>query len=299
MQTDPCIVCQLPNQPTRRGTGAQAYICDCERCGSYEWPVQSSPSGRAARLVKMAGYIRDQNDAGIVPILTPDVIRRVEQSSIPRMRDRANRALTHLARESIAGRARTTLNPELLARAYCADEAELKRLHDLLQSEGLLEQQPGGKIVLTPKGHLAAEDLNFANPKSQQGFVAMSFDSQLDSAWTDGFREGILAAGYRPMRIDTKEYVNGISDEIMAEIQRSRFVVADYTLLNNGVYFEAGFAVGRGIPVIPTCRSDYLGRLHFDIRHINTLKWETPAELAKDLAKRISGVLGDGPLRLA
>ena len=96
-------------------------------------------------------------------------------------------------------------------------------------------------------------------------------------------------------RIDAKEHINGISDEILAEIRRSRFLVADYTLTNNGVYFEAGVAVGLGIPVIGTCRADHLDKLHFDIKHINTLKWETPAQLARDLTKRISGVIGNGP----
>jgi hypothetical protein len=42
----------------------------------------------------------------------------------------------------------------------------------------------------------------------------------------------------------------------MAEIRRSRFVVADYTGQRNGVYFEAGFGLGLGLVVIPTCRAD-------------------------------------------
>jgi hypothetical protein len=57
----------------------------------------------------------------------------------------------------------------------------------------------------------------------------MSFDLGLVAAWTNGFEPAIRAAGYNPLRIDAKEYVGGISDEIMAEIRRSRFVVPDYT----------------------------------------------------------------------
>jgi nucleoside 2-deoxyribosyltransferase len=74
-------------------------------------------------------------------------------------------------------------------------------------------------------------------------------------------------------------------------------LVADYTNVNNGVYFEAGFAVGLGIPVIGTCRSNHFDKIHFDIKHINTIKWVSPAQLASDLAKRIAAVIGDGPLR--
>jgi len=78
----------------------------------------------------------------------------------------------------------------------------------------------------------------------------------------------------------------------MAEIRRSRFVVADYTGQRNGVYFEAGFGLGLGLVVIPT---DEVDNLHFDIKHLNTLPWNTPAELANDLTQRIRSVIGGGP----
>jgi hypothetical protein len=38
----------------------------------------------------------------------------------------------------------------------------------------------------------------------------MWFDPDLDTAWKDGFQKGISAAGYKPMRIDTKEHANKI-----------------------------------------------------------------------------------------
>jgi hypothetical protein len=81
----------------------------------------------------------------------------------------------------------------------------------------------------------------------------------------------------------------------MAEIRRSRFVVADYTGQVNGVYFEAGFALGFGLTVFPTCRADEVSKLHFDIKHLNTLLWNTPAELADGLNRRIRAVIGAGP----
>jgi hypothetical protein len=41
-------------------------------------------------------------------------------------------------------------------------------------------------------------------------------------------------------------------------------LVADFTGQRGGVYWEAGFAQGLGIPVIRTCKSDELWKLHFD-----------------------------------
>jgi hypothetical protein len=71
--------------------------------------------------------------------------------------------------------------------------------------------------------------------------------------------------------------------------------VADYTEQLNGVYFEAGFALGLGLLVIPTCRQNQIGKLHFDIRHPNTLPWKTPEDLSANLSKRILAVVGVGP----
>jgi hypothetical protein len=53
-------------------------------------------------------------------------------------------------------------------------------------------------------------------------------------------QKGISDAGFEPLRINMKEHVNKICDEIIAEIRRSRFVVADYTGQRGGVYYEAG-----------------------------------------------------------
>jgi hypothetical protein len=124
----------------------------------------------------------------------------------------------------------------------------------------------------------------------------MWFDESLQDAWTSGFYEGIRTAGYQPVRVDKADYVGGVADEIMAKIRRARFFVADYKGQRNGVYFEAGFALGLGLIVIPTCRADEIpDKLHFDIKHLNILPWTSPAELAEGLNSPIRAVIGVGP----
>ena len=78
----------------------------------------------------------------------------------------------------------------------------------------------------------------------------MWFDDSTLDAWEKGLKKGISDAGYAPLRISMKEHVNKICDEIISEIKRSRFIVADYTGHRGGVYYEAGFAAGLGLPVI-------------------------------------------------
>jgi hypothetical protein len=49
----------------------------------------------------------------------------------------------------------------------------------------------------------------------------MWFDDTLNDAWLNGFHSGISAAGFRPVRIDAKDYVGGFSDEIMRRLAAS------------------------------------------------------------------------------
>lgn len=258
------------------------------------------PNGRESRQVRMSGFVREQNTAGIMPVFTRDLVRTVEHMTMPGFTDRAMRALAAMVQDrGIEVSYRPMDFPQVLsiqAVSYSVDAEELEFLTRLLDSKGLVARSGSGILIVTPAGFLAVEELAQPRSVSAQGFVAMWFDGSMNDAYTLGFDQGIRNAGYKPLRIDNKEHAGPISDAILTEIRRSRFVVADYTGTNNGVYFEAGFAMGLGIPVIPTCRADWLDKLHFDIRHINTLKWETPEHLAVSLAKRLSAVLGDGPL---
>jgi len=163
-------------------------------------------------------------------------------------------------------------------------------------------------IIFKPEGYRHLGALRKSRHESSQAFVAMWFDSSMDNAWKNGFEKGIEDAGYKPLRIDRKEHNNKIDDEIIAEIRRSRFLVADFTFKpenphtealyepRGGVYYEAGFAYGLNIPVIYTCRKDMIGNVHFDTRQFNHITWKTPEDLRKQLKDRISATIGDGPL---
>jgi len=219
---------------------------------------------------------------------------------VPRYRERATRALNIVARkfgnlDGVTAYGQAIGDPEFQAVTYSANSGEAQSLLHILIADGSITDVQKLAFRLTARGMLAAEEMAYAKPASTQGFVAMSFADDLNDAWTNGFDPGIRSAGYVPFRIDAKDYVGGISDEIMSEIRRSRFVVADYTGQVNGVYFEAGFALGLGLIVIPTCRRNDVGKLHFDIKHLNTLLWASPKELADGLAKRIRAVVGGGP----
>ena len=127
----------------------------------------------------------------------------------------------------------------------------------------------------------------------------MWFDDAMVDYRNQGIVPAIERAGFKAFTIDRKEHVNKIEDEVIAEIRRSRFVVADFTHGPDGargsVYYEAGFAHGLGLDVIFTCRADCLEGLHFDTSHYNHIVWTTPEDLREQLGARILAVIGEGP----
>ncbi len=165
------------------------------------------------------------------------------------------------------------------------DHVEVEGLLRFAEELGLLRPN---SLVLTIEGWQRAEALRRNPIESRRVFVAMSFDQSLNDAWTIGVAPGIERSGYYSAhRVDTEQHNDKIDDRIIAEIRRSAMVVADFTHHRGGVYFEAGFALGLGRPVIWTCRKDQIGGAHFDTRQYNHITWEDERELADALDLRI------------
>jgi nucleoside 2-deoxyribosyltransferase len=143
--------------------------------------------------------------------------------------------------------------------------------------------------TITPAGW---ERLGSHGKASRTAFVAMSFDARLNSAFSDGIEPAIREAGYDPLRVDRVHHNEKICDRIVAEIRRARFMVADVTMQKQGVYFEAGFAMALGLPVIWSCHRDDLTNVHFDTRQYNHIVWEAPADLKQQLLDRIEATIG-------
>lgn len=293
--------CPICGVPAHKGGDMENVIVDCPKCGDYEVDMKIGLIGRNENnaQVRISGWIREQNEAGIIPKIVPDIQRRIGQMSIPNINERSARLLRTFAAKF--GDMDSWYQPidvandfEIMATSYSTDWSQTMELIKVLIFEGKILNR-NTLIQLNVPGLLAVEAMKRRQNNSARGFVAMDFAPQMNEAWTNGFDAGIRAAGFAPIRIDAKDFVGGITDEIMSEIRQARFVIADYTGAKAGVYFEAGFALGLGVTVIPTCRADEIGKLHFDIRHLNTLVWNDPADLAERLAKRIRAVLGPGP----
>ena len=259
-----------------------------------------------AEKARLTTWLIDQRMQGINrPRVTAEVVEYTRNKKPLPVHERAERLLRYMVGqvEALDDYIDIGANGGFAACAWSESTSfrEVRYLFAYLINRGWIEQYralgvSAGNVTVEGYSYIAERAINV---DSSQAFVAMWFDDEMDDAYEQGIRKGIEVAGYAPMRIDRKPDVNKIDDEIIAEIRRSRFLVADFTHgkdgARGGVYFEAGFAYGLGLDVIYSCRKDMVDQLHFDTRQYYHIVWETPEELRDSLAQRIEALIGAGP----
>lgn len=172
--------------------------------------------------------------------------------------------------------------------AYAKGPEEFSYFVGLAKDLGYLEADRGGSgYRLGIEGWKRLAELRKDKSDSDRAFVAMWFDSTMEDPWKSGIEPALVSAGYKPVRIDLVDHNEKICDRIIAEIRKSSLVVADFTGQRGGVYFEAGFAMGLGIPVIWLCSDADVKNLHFDTRQYNHIVWRDAADLRAKLLSRI------------
>jgi nucleoside 2-deoxyribosyltransferase len=297
---------QMPGCPVC-GSVAQvaAMRVDCPRCGEFALDAAAAETLRVTDLAKLGWKISAWLRHMRPELLDAKLLAQAAVSRPPGLLQRARQLLATLAHHVPAGR-QVILDESLMlaceARGWCHDEAELKfMLQDVLSQElGWLRWSDaiGGAQAygLTAKGLLeleAAQDVDAVT-----GFCAMWFDARVRPFYEQAIAPAIRTCGFEPLRLDYTEYNHSIDDEIIASIRRARFVVADLTGHRGGVYYEAGFAHGLGLPVIFMLREDDQASVHFDVRQQNFILWrpDDMASAGRRLTQRIRATLGQGPL---
>ena len=278
-------------------------------------------------------WLIEERKKDFIPLLTKKSLEDTLIFKPIKSTEKAEKILQFLAKrknpwESIivlrSGRGMDTNNIFLFPESESEGIEEIQKILFYLESGGYIEIENTNmyhSVRLTLEGKIATEEVT--NEDSDIGFIAMwfarkkdiSFDEKkemgdtMNKVWK-AIENGIIKAGYKPVRIDNIEHNKQIDDEIIANIKRARFVVADFTYGNEGarggVYYEAGFAQGLDIEVIFTCHKDMIEKIHFDTRQYNHILWTEKTddteykdynleEFTKKIAHRISATIGDGP----
>ncbi len=182
--------------------------------------------------------------------------------------------------------------PESYGAYYLTNPAEYKFYLAALTQQGLLEEVfPNSGHRLSYAGLNRVIELQESGVNSNRCFIAMSFsDEERIHQIRQAIKEACIATGFVPILIDEVYFDSDITinDAMIAEIKRCKFCIADFTQQKDGVYFESGFAAGRGLKVLYTChRDDRKGR-HFDVRAFPFLYYDDVAALKSGLINKIN-----------
>ena len=259
---------------------------------------------------KIVLKIRDSeylhSSTGSLPSAYLDELLSEFPTTVPQKLDRT---LGNIAAQSAHGGCRVTVSIERLPPTFSEHRDEPSYILDCLEKQSLISttgtkgagDERYRSCCLEPEGWTRYLEINQSSPRNPV-FVAMWFggeerQAEMNKLFMDSIAPGIEKAGYKAQRADTDEHNSPIMDKVLGDIRRAPFVVSDLTNDNSGVYYEAGFATGLGIPVIFTQKKEEENMPHFDVRHINTIYYTSAADLSTKLTNRIRGSLGEGPFK--
>ena len=316
-----CAIWNTPITSPIYNENYKQYVDSPRAGGKYCFDVVGRAAMKISKLddrakARLTTWLIEQRELGKeCPEVTSGKIESIVQRSALSVHARADRLLKYIQKKSpnigkefVYWKGINLPTMEMLADTESTnEEEELRYLLNYLIEQGWLTPPNGAggveaiHVTITFVGYAHLAKLEKVKVDSSKAFVAMWFNKSLDPAFEDAIEPAIKDAGYTAVRIDNTDFLGNIPDKIIAEIRRSRFIVADFTQGDKGncggVYYEAGFARGLGIPVISTCSKDTIDKVHFDVRQQNHILWENPEELRGKLTDRITAVIGDGPLK--
>jgi nucleoside 2-deoxyribosyltransferase len=297
-----CPICKLNDKRIIRDQlGILQLRVKCPRCKEFvilDSVAFDEPNSRFGP--KVSAWIREYNErSGEVPQITPETLNEL-QTILPDYspREKQIKLLRNIERKTGFPGQRVVLNyNDDFPLAWASGYEEFFYYISSLRDRGLFGADMAmGQcdVTITADGWDYLEQLERHIEDRTQAFVAMSFSEDLKSIWEGPIYRAIKKAGYKPYRVDAEPHSDRIDAKIIAEIKNSRFVVADVTEQKLGVYFEAGYAIGLGLPVLWCVREDELEKVHFDTRQYNHIVWETADDLETQLYDFICAIIGKG-----
>lgn len=294
-----CPLCNYGGAVTELAEhGKDTILVGCARCGRFEISFEALEVIPPESAYLLSAVCRNWPEKVHPTILTTNFEILIDRAPRLGIVERMDALLALLAQKTSVIGYVADFDPDrdypLLA---LKNKDEAVYLVDALAQRNLVRGGPK-QPTLTVTALERLEEVRKAGRHSDLAFVAMWFDPSMAALYDEAIWPAVREAGYEPLRIDRHEHVNRIDDEIVGQIRRSRFMVADFTGQRLGVYFEAGLMMGLNRNVIWMCRKDELNehKLHFDVRQYNFIDWELPKDAKTRLLHRILAIEGEGHL---
>ena len=325
-----CIFCGNKDFHETKASKKNAKSFHCENCGNYQiansfFNLKLSETAIHDFFIKAPAILaerqlRNQGDFTFTKSNWEDFIKTYPNNFIEKM----DNALINLAYLSNFNPQTTTLWEHEFAKLYIENDIHLSdspnflTILDSLQQEGFITYRVTSSmfydITLTIAGLRKVSELQKITSPKKQAFIAMWFDDST-KAFREATKIAISNAGYTPYIVDEIHHNDFIMNQVLNLINNSQFVISDLTSIEEnknqssgirgGVYYEAGYAQGKGLPVVYTCRKDSMSRIHFDLKQMNTIFWEIEEnnkikfgnyDYIEYLTEHIIATVGKGPL---
>lgn len=181
----------------------------------------------------------------------------------------------------------TFSDPMFYTKLYFKNHSEYAFYLRILHDQGIINSN-GKTVAITFKGLNYQIDLTENGVNSNNCFIAMSFGAGMNKI-RDSIKKVVNETGFNALIIDELHIDphKTINDEIIANIKKSKFCISDFTEQKDGVYFEAGFALGLGLKVIYTCHEKWFKKSHFDTNHFPHIIYKDNQELESKLKMKI------------
>jgi nucleoside 2-deoxyribosyltransferase len=275
-----------------------SYEVECRICGTYHcekrFLYQSEPDSEKNHL--LSAVVRESWEKRKTPLRVDftTAVDLVKGREVSRLNDKILLLLRRLEKNTEYFGQRVCVNfKHDYPIAYCKNEKEFRSLFELLEERKLIiDSAPNGFCSLSAEAHEFLDQNRPTLNDSPMAFVAMWFDDSVEEIYDTAISPAINSCGYDCKRIDYVEHNQKIDDLIINYLKECRFVVADFTGHRPSVYFEAGYALALGKPVIWLCHEDHIEDCHFDTRQYNHIVWKDPEELREKLERRILAVVG-------
>jgi nucleoside 2-deoxyribosyltransferase len=274
---------------------------ECENCGRfYLWsPLDNDIDyfKQNSSFYKLSSWVFEQNNSfNHVPEIDEKKLKEILAQPDKKIRQKFDLMLQTISKLN------EWKTKYIQTRSWIKDEEELALLFQKALDEnminGNLKKTLNGSYVftfngLTFDGKEYLESLQEPNITSKSVFVAFHFEDTIKEIFDNKVKEAVENCGleYRRVSSMTTDLDKNINDEIIGFIKSARLVIADFTNQRNSVYFEAGYAMGMGLPVIWTCKKDDVKKLAFDIRQYPVILWSGGQELKEKLSQRIKAIL--------
>lgn len=273
---------------------SDTYNVRCDRCGEYKITWEALKVVKPEHKFRLSAFCRRAGKPISPPMIRSDNIDKLlETVPVFGPLEKLDNLLLLLGDRTSKLGGNALLNEELDAALLICHEDEIAFLKETLWTDGFI-QNKNASTQVTMKGWERIQQIQKSGKDSKRAFVAMWFDPLMDEVYDKAIAPAISRAGYLPLRIDRHPHVNRIDDEIIGQIKRCRFMVADFTGQRHSVYFEAGMMHGLARNVIWMCKKDELNDVRFDVRQFAFIAYASVSEAEKLLYDKILAIEGEG-----